>query len=301
MIISIMDKSAGFFSTFFFMINHYIYCKKNNVSFQLNTENWLYKSLYGWTDYFKPIDFQGTNDKSDEVLIKKHNELMEDYTIQEYRDVILNDIFKYDEELQQMMDEKKRTYHLLPGTYDAIYIRHGDKLIAESQYFKADRYIELLLEKNPDCKRIFLQTDDYNCFLELNDYIHRNDLDIRVITFCDPLSKGVIVYDTKLDLQLDNCIIRGDPNHKEYFAKVEKDLMKTKPLDKMDSQEIKAHMIDLLIGVDIVLHSQYCILDKYSNVSRFITIAHDQYKNVFDMRYPEENTEMYWTKCPAYW
>ena len=296
-----MDKSAGFFSTFFFSLNHYIYCKKNNISFQLDTHNWLYKSLYGWTDYFRPIDFQGSADNKDEVIIKRHNELLGDFSVQEYRDVILNDVYKYDEDLQKIIEEKKRIYHLHPGTYDAIYIRRGDKLLAESQYKKADQYAELLLQKNPDCKRIFLQTDDYNSFLELNDYIHRNNLPITVLTFCEPSSKGVIVYDTKLEIQSDNCVIRGDPFHQEYFGKVERDLKNTKTLDKMDSQEIKAHMIDLLLGVEIVLHSQYCILDKYSNVSRFISIAHDQYNNVFDARYPEENMQMYWTKCPAYW
>lgn len=301
MIISIMDKTAGFFSTLFFSLNHYIYCKKNNLSFQLDTKNWLYKSLYGWTDYFKSVDFNGTDDNKDVVQIKKHNQLMGDFTIQEYRDAILNDFFIYDDEVLQKIEEKKLTYHLLPGTYDAIYIRRGDKLVAESQYFKIDHYIELLLEKNPDCKKIFLQTDDYNSFLELTDYINRNNLDIRVITFCNPLSKGIVCYDTKLDLQHDNCIINEDASHIEYFKKVKDDLKKTTPLDKMNSLEIKEHTIDLLIGVDIVLHSNYCMLDRYSNVSRFISIAHDNYKKVFDIRYSYENTEMYWTKCPAFW
>ena len=126
-------------------------------------------------------------------------------------------------------------------------------------------------------------------------------IDIKLITFCHPSSKGIIVYDTKLDVQMDNCIIRGDEEHKKYFEKISDDLTKTKPLDKMNAEEIKEQMTDLLIGVDILLHSNYCTLDKYSNVSRFITIAHDNYRNVFDIRYPNDNTEMYWTACPAYW
>lgn len=300
MIVSIMDKSAGFFSTFFFSLNHYLYCQKNNVSFQLNTENWLYKSLYGWTDYFQPIDFQGKVDDADKQT-KKHNEIMGDFFIQEYRDAIRNKVYLYNEETRKIIEEKKRQFQLFPGTYDSIYIRHGDKLIAESQYFKTDRYIELLLNKNPECQRIFLQTDDYNCFLDLQDYVERNQLNIEILTFCNPSDKGVIVYDTPIEVHLDNCVIRGDEEHKKYFELIENDLKQAKPLDKRNSEEIKEHTMELLVGVDVVLHSKFCVLDKFSNVSRFITIAHDQYKNVFDIRYPEETVEMMWTMCPAYW
>lgn len=300
MIVSIMDKTAGFFSTFFFSLNHYLYCQKNKVSFQLNTENWLFKSLHGWTDYFQPIDFQGEKD-DDDVQTKKHNELLGDFSIQEYRDAIRNDVYIYNDETLRIIEEKKRQHKLFPGTYDSIFIRRGDKLMAESQYMKTERYIELLLKKNPDCHRIFLQTDDYHCFLDLQDYVQRNQLNIEILTFCDPLSKGMVMFETPLEVQLDNCVIRGDAEHKQYFEFIQNDLKQTKPVEKMNSEEIHQHTLDLLVGVDVVLHSKYCMLDKFSNVSRFITIAHDEYKNVFDIRYPDENIEMGWTMCPAYW
>ena len=56
MIISILDKTSGFFSMFFFTINHYIYCIKNNINFKLDTSNWLFKFEKGWEDYFESID-----------------------------------------------------------------------------------------------------------------------------------------------------------------------------------------------------------------------------------------------------
>ena len=202
-------------------------------------------------------------------------------------------------------DHEKRSLddlvYLEPDTYDCIYIRRGDKLIAESLYLKTDRYIEVLLEKNPDCKRIFLLTDDYNSYIDLNEYIHRNNLDINVITTCDPNTKGIVVYDTKLDVQFDNCIIQNSREHTQYFEKVRKDLQESTPLDKMSPDEIKEHMNDLLVGVDIALHSKNCILDKFSNVARFISVAHKDYKKVHDIRYLNENISMNWTQCPSYW
>lgn len=300
MIISVLDKKAGFFSMLFFSINHYIYCKKNNVSFQLDTQNWLYKYKNGWTDYFKDINFKGINEEN-RIEKVNHNSTLGDFNIHEYRDIILKEYYLYNDEIKQIIKDTKNKWNLLEGTYDSIYIRHGDKLCAESKYYPTEDYVLLLLEKNPLCKRIFVQTDDYNCIIDIKEFIQKNNLSIEIISFCDPTTKGVIAYETPLELKFHNCIIKGDEKHKEYFEKVLVDLQNTKPLDKMDNNEINKHTIDLLVGIDIVLNSNICILDKQSNVSKFICIAHNQYKNVYDVRYPNDNIEMYWTMCPAFW
>lgn len=301
MIQSILDKSAGFFSMLFFSINHYIYCKKNDVSFTLDTSNWLYKYKDGWIDYFQDINFKGNNDDG-KIKIVKHNELLYDYNIQEYRDTILNNYFLYNDKIKKLIEERKIEIGLInQGTYDSIYIRHGDKLCAESKYYPTEIYMNILLQKNPNCKRLFIQTDDYNCVLDVQKYIQENKKDIEIFTICDLNTKGIIAYETELELKFDNCIIQKDEKHKEYFEKVIEDLQKTKPINKMNNEEIFQHTLDLLVGLDIVLNSNYCILDKQSNVSKFICIAHNNYKNVFDIRYPNENIEMYWTMCPALW
>ena len=53
MIISIFDNKSGFFSMFFFFVNHYIYALKNNLNFEINNANWLFKYNLGWEDYFE--------------------------------------------------------------------------------------------------------------------------------------------------------------------------------------------------------------------------------------------------------
>ena len=300
MIISVLDKTAGFFSMLFFSINHYIHCKRNGITFQLDTTNWLYKYKNGWEDYFKKIDFKGNQEEN---IIKKvkHNEILDNFNIQEYRDTILNDFYLYNDEIREKIEETKKELKLERGNYDAIYIRHGDKLCAESRYYPTEQYVDLLLLKNPKCTCIFVQSDDYNCVLDVEEYIKNRDLKIKIISLCDPQIKGIIAYETSLDLKFNNCIIKEDKTHKEYFEKIIGELEKTKPLDKMDENEIRKHTIDLLVGIDIVLNSKYCILDKQSNVSKFISIVHNEYKNVFDLRHPNDNVEMYWTMCPAHW
>lgn len=300
MIISILDKAAGFYSVLFFMLNHFLYCKKKDITFKLDSTYWLYKSVNGWTDYFKDIDFEGTNEEGG-IKIIKHNKLLDNFSMHEYKNAVYNDVYVYNEEVKQKVNDKKTELQLVKGEYDAIYIRHGDKLFAETMYIPPHKYLELLIEKNPDCKTVFLQTDDYNCFLDLEEYIKTHNMAITLLTICDPLTKGIVVHSEPIPSELENCIIKGDPEHKEYFNKVLDGLQTATPLEEMTSEQIYDHTTQLLIGVDIVLNSNVCILNKQSNVARFISIAHNDQQKLFDVRYPSENIDMNWTMCPAYW
>lgn len=304
MILSILDNiKAGFFSSLFFSMNHYIHCKKHNISFKLDSSNWLYKSKNGWTDYFaNEVELKGNNEE-ELFFIFKHDQLLGEHTMYEYRDALLNEVFIYNEEVKKRIKEKKEELGLItPGTYDSIYIRRGDKLCYESKYYSTEQYIKLLLQKNPNCQSIFIQSDDYNCFLDLKKYVEENNLPIKIMTLCRPHEVGVVNYEINIEDMLDlNCdIIRGDEEHKKYFDKIKDKLQKTKPINKMNSEEIYEHTVNMIIGLDIVRHSCYCILDNQSNVSRFINITHDNLQNVFDIRFPNENFNMNRTKVPAW-
>jgi hypothetical protein len=187
------------------------------------------------------------------------------------------------------------------GSYDSIFIRRGDKLCKESTFFETSKYIDLLLEKNQNCKTVFLQTDDYNCYLDLETHIKDRGLNIHIITLCHPEIKGMVIFDKELHVDLHNCVIKGNLLNESYLNQVKLDLEKFKSVDKMNPEEIYNHTVEMLIVVDIVLNSKYCILDNQSNVSRFISIAHHDNSNLFDIRYPNENIQMHWTICPAYW
>ena len=159
--------------------------------------------------------------------------------------------------------------------------------------------MDLLLIKNPDCNTIFLQTDDYNCFLDIESYVKPRD--IKVITLCDSKFKGgMVIFDRNHQLILTRGEFIENNEHTEYFKNVVDNLNQIKPVNEMNSDEIYQHTMDMIVGVDIVLHSKICILDNQSNVSRFISISHDNIENVFDIRCPDSNYNMEKTLNPAF-
>ena len=296
-ITSVMNNIAGFYSMFFFTINHYIYCKKNRVSFQLDTKNWLFKYKNGWTDYFEPIDFLETEQNDSTETIYSHNAEIEKFPIWEYRKFLLNEIYIYNDQVKIKIAETNSQLGLIKGEYDSIFIRRGDKLFSESSFYPTEKYMDLVIQKNPQCKILFIQTDDYNCVLDAEKYIQENNLSIQIMTLCHPLTKGMVILKKILDTE--NVEGRNE-NHKEYLNSIKAGLAEIKSVDNMNPDEIYQHTLEMLVGIDIVLHSNICILDGQSNVSRFICITHDYPENVFDFRFPNDHFDMNRTTCPAW-
>jgi hypothetical protein len=78
--------------------------------------------------------------------------------------------------------------------------------------------------------------------------------------------------------------------------------MKTnKALEEMTPEEKYEHTIEFLTGVEIVLNAEHCVLDKQSNVSRFIWIFNKDPSKVYDVLNPTEMINMNKTECPAFW
>ena len=162
------------------------------------------------------------------------------------------------------------------GDYGCIYIRRGDKLVHEIDFIHTDKFIDKLLDKYPNCKTIFLQTDDYNCFIDLQNYIKEKNLDIKALTLCPDNIFGAIANTSWLDR------INNTTNiNKEYLDKIKSNI--SKPISEMTPDEIYAHTIELITSVDICINSKYCVCDYKSNISRFIKVAHKNIMHVFDV------------------
>lgn len=297
MIISELHNSTGFFSCFFFMMNHYIYSKYNNLNFKINSDNWLFKHSNGWLDYFEDISLLNnennsisSNNTSEIFKIAKYGDILHNYSIIEYKKVLW-DIYKYNKNTIKHINETKSKLGLINLEYGSIFIRRGDKLFYESKYFPTEKYVELLLEKYPDCKIIFLQTDDYNTYIDIEKYINSKELNIQLITLCNKNQKGVMTYNH-------GHVYTNIPKNSHYINNIKNELLFTKPVTEMSKDEIYNHTMTMLVGLDIVFHSKYCIFDYQSNVSRFIKLAHYTPENVFDI----EGIELDMKKeiCPAY-
>lgn len=93
-----------------------------------------------------------------------------------------------------------------------------------------------------------------------------------------------------------NNFLRNKNN--DYLIKNVEGLNIDKPVDKFNSEQIYEHTVEMLIGIDIVINSNKCVLDYESNVSRFIKIAHNNSDFVFDIN--GKNIDMNSVCFPAY-
>ena len=288
-LITQLDYSAGFYSQLFFLINHYIYCKNNEVNFIINSNNWLFKYKDGWEDYFEPISL--TFNLIIETKTVTHSTNMSDYTIQEYKNNI-PEIYKYNEntlnKIQNYMTENNLT------VYDSIFIRRGDKLANESNLYDEQIYLDLLLSKNPNCNNLFIQTDDYNCVTKINELIKEKSLNIKTYTLCEKSQVGTIVMNNQKDE-----LLKSDKN-KEYLNKIKNQLLKSKSVEDMNANEKYEHTITMIIGIDVCSKSNICICDYQSNVSRFIKLIHINPNNVYDIINPNKDIDYNKIQNPAY-
>lgn len=262
--ISVLNRSAGFFSQFFFTINHYMYCKKHRINFTLDSSDWTFSYKNGWTDYFKSFDLDFGNATTNERY--GHGTVLENVSYKEYGEV-LKEVYQYNDFIQSKIDEKMKELKLINGEYDSIFIRRGDKLLCESRFIETEEYIKKMLEKSPDCKTIFLQTDDYQSYLDITQYIETHGLDINVLTLCPPnlfgfTMSGIEFYKNPSDFK----------ENQPYIDKIRDMNVQNKIIFDLDKEEMLDHMITFLLGVDIVLQSNICITDYSSNVARFIKL-----------------------------
>jgi hypothetical protein len=295
--VSVLGNTAGFYSNFFFVLNHYIHCKKRNLAFRINSENWIYKFKDGWTDYFEPFAVNVDYCAAALEMRMGHTDHIELYPIREY-EIAIREIYKFNETTKEKIAEVKSRLGLEEGKYDAIYIRRGDKLADENVFRPVSLYINLLLKKNPDCEVLFLQTDDYTSVLEAEEYISHNKKNILLITTCSKNARGSITTEKyKKDLAL---ALHYKTRNYEYISKIATELTDTTTLSDMDPDTIYNHTIDLLSSVDITAHSNICVTDYESNVGRFIKLAHVHPANVFDVLAPDSDINYNVYECPAY-
>lgn len=294
MLITKLQKQAGFYSQLFFLINHYLFCKKNNIKFTVDSNEWLFKYKNGWEDYFLNINIYNGYDLNQ--CFGHHQEIGE-FTITEYKNAI-KEIYIYNTEIEEKITQVLKNISLKEN-YDAIFIRRGDKLSGESDFINTEKYIDILLLKKPDCHTIFVQTDDYNCYLDVKKYIEMKKLLINVVTLCEEKYKGGMVifscYKSGIEWALNN-----HNTNKNYILNVIETLRNTTPIEKLNNEEMYKHTSDMLIGIDITLNADIVVCDYSSNVSRFIKLANKNSKNVFDVNNPDKDIDWNKTICPAF-
>jgi len=327
MIYSFLEtKDAGFFSSLFFMINHYLYAKINKRSFRLNTENWLFKAEKGWMDYFLPIDcdpFVSSQSNQIEKEIHGHAKILANYPMILYR-TIIPEIYRLNPEINQKIEEANHIFDQFRENitrknisassssfikeYGSIFVRRGDKLIEESVLVFAEHYLTYLVEIYPTVQTVFVQTDDYNVFLELLAFQEKTPQlqHIQLYTLCKPELRGGMVitkhyydYCQSPDFETEIQKIRI-PQNRDYLQTHRENLKAYLPIEMQTPAEIREHTTDMLIGIDFLLKSKVCVTDYLSNVTRFIKFSHPNIDAVYDVLRRTNQLDMHIVGCPAY-
>lgn len=293
LIFKLPSKSGGYCNQLWHLIGYYLYAKKHNLEFIVDDSVWNWKNNKGWDDYFNsefkllkniipktPIYY--TPNYNNTGYIRSE---LNQFTLNEYRDmykniIILNDSLKY--KLNNIMN----TFNLKEKNFDAIMIRRGSKIFTESQYIKSEIYLDKLVNKNTNI--IFLQTDDYNCYEELKALIKEKNLNIRIVTIC-PKSKrgGQTAHKSELEMIKKNV---HNANNKDYIYTFANTCKKAE--EEYSSEEMKIHMEEIIIGLEICLLSKFLCLDLQSNITRMLFTRHFNKNNVLvcdNSLIPEDN------------
>ena len=269
----------GFFAEINCLLNTIVFCLQNKVKLNLNSDFFLYRENCGWEDYFKPFTKTQKPAKDlrhfvceglDKVfnIIYNYNfnkvniprlDLSPDNIFENKRKVARL-VYRYNSKTKKLIKSKINELNL-PDDYIAFHIRRGDKIgerplqdgaSIEAEKHSSKDYLEKLLElkdlKIESIKNIFISTDSYISVKELEEFIEQENLDIKIYTTCN---KNHIGWSTK-----------------ESKVKFE---------NKFDET------MRLLTDAEICFHSKYFVGTYSSNMSRFITLMHDNPKNCLSL------------------
>lgn len=292
--------NSGFYSELLLKLNHYLYCKKHKINFKINTDSWQYKFKDGWIDYFENNELIFNNEPINDTNTKTMAgccDKLEDYKLSEYVNII-PEFYRYNQKTKEYIANKKKELGLEGVDYGALYIRRGDKLVNEIDFVSTDKFVDKLLEVYPTCKAIFLQTDDYNCFLDLEKYVNDKGLDIKLTTLCPPNNFGSISnksWEDKIKTKINS---NENNQNKEYLEKIKNNL--SKPITEMNADEKYDHTMELITSVDFCINSKYCVCDYKSNVARFIKLAHKNIENVYDINLQDKALFLDSVKLPVF-
>jgi hypothetical protein len=183
------------------------------------------------------------------------------------------------------MEEKKQDVMnklgLVEGQYDAIMIRRGEKIYCESYYIDTKDFITKLAERKTNT--IFVQTDDYNGYLETVEEAKKIDPNIKVITTCPPTQHGIVNFKQARE-RLDSLYYNKMSNfvteekNKEYCQETLNKIGKS--VEEYTPEEVQAHAEESIIGLEICSLSRFLCMDLQSNVNRYLFLKHNNIDNI---------------------
>jgi len=278
--ICILEKWGGYCNQMWNIAGSYLNAKKENKMFYIDDSNWIFTNNQGWTDYFNSVKTINCTDSNVEQPIEIYNSRngnlknVKIYSLNDYRN-ILNEIMHLNDYMKLKLQETMNTLNIQGNNFDAIMIRRGGKIFEEGNYINTEIYVNKLLEKNT--KTIFVQTDDYDAYEEVKYIINKKNINIDVLTLCPEYKRGgTTVYTAEFNYMKSNI----HKNNSDYILNFSQ---KCKPEDQYTKNEMKIHMEEMVIGLEICLLSRYLSTDFQSNITRMLYTRHNNPNNVINV------------------
>jgi hypothetical protein len=271
-----LEKSGGFFHNLWIILSCHIYCKKHNLEFIIDDSNWLFKHTYGWRDYFTSLTtISEIHNLSKTLSFPLHEPLSVDdyrlqkYTLEEYN-IAFHEVYKLNDSIKEKISSTLNKFSLIPDNYNSVMIRRGCKMYNESYYIETIDYLKNILTENID---IFIQTDDYIAYEEASNIIKSINPNINIYTTCPNTQLGAFVFTYRPELGAENNYESNEKYLQNLTTKP-----RQKPIIEYTNDELKEHVEEMLVGIEICKKGKYIYTDFQSNSTRIMVI--DQlYKN----------------------
>jgi hypothetical protein len=291
-IFKLKKRDGGFFCQVWHMIATYLVSKKQGMMFLLDDTEWMFKHSLGWADYFVSLDsIQKYINHHPIPYSFVHDMYLHEFTLNDFANAY-REVWKFTPEINQRIFDTMQRLGLKENEYDSIMIRRGDKMYGESTYIPTKTYVDLLLQKGLK-KKVFVQTDDYNAFLEVRQELQQYD--VEVVTTCPEEKIGCFVFEYKPEMGSKV----SDLNDK-YLQNIATQPKKTAVCDYSPA-EMKEHVEEMLVGLEVCKLGSYLATDFQSNVTRFLYVSHPHPENVISI--DKRNETISWNsrmKCPAH-
>lgn len=252
-----LRDSAGFFSEFFFLVQSYIFAKKNGYKFFIQHENWPYAYEKGWHDYFKSLYVYDPTIAYDTVIYHSHNWHLGDpaeefrFSMQDYIDAI-KDIYIIPDVVKERVASALKQMNTTE--YVALFVRRGDKITSgESPYMGMADILSYTNVSEYDT--IFVQSDTYESVLQL-----RSLLPNATVYHTVPENK----YGWTLNAH--RCLSRS---------------------------QVKEDFEETLVGLQLCLQAKECWADNSSNVGRFLKLAGIKQVHFYPLRKEDAQMECF--------
>jgi len=179
-------NNAGFGSVLGFMLQAYVYAKKNSYPFIIKEKNWNYTYEKGWHDYFESLQAYNPRLVYPNQQNFQHDQTnqLPNYTYKDYTDA-MKEVYRPNEDICNAANE---FIEKIGGPYYSIYVRRGDKTSGKLKEMDAINLESLIKKTGIKDGNVFVMSDDYSVVDEIKELLPN----CNIFTLTDSRNSGYL-------------------------------------------------------------------------------------------------------------